>query len=161
MKLLQQLALVCRRKGMARTTVDAYGGWVNAYLRFIQRRDGQWRHPTELGTADVEAYSNLPGGRTTPVGLVAESVSQRPGVSLQARVGGCYPAEPPGKVCSAAGPRKWDRYISSTNVPVPLSSSRATLRGEGSPFTPQVSPAPDAGTRSCVAGISSCDQIAP
>lgn len=36
MKLLQQLALVCRRKGMAKTTVEAYGGWVNAYLRFIQ-----------------------------------------------------------------------------------------------------------------------------
>ena len=58
MKLLQQLALVCRRKGMAKTTVDAYGGWVNAYLRFIQRRDGHWRHPTELGTADAEAYLN-------------------------------------------------------------------------------------------------------
>jgi hypothetical protein len=29
MKLLDQLALGCRRKGMAKSTVSAYGGWVD------------------------------------------------------------------------------------------------------------------------------------
>ena len=43
---------------VAKATVSLYGGWVDAYLRFIHARDGRWRHLAELGTADVEAYLN-------------------------------------------------------------------------------------------------------
>ncbi len=58
MKLLEQVALVCRRRGLAGATVQAYSGWISSYLRFISLRDGTWKHPRELGTADVEEFLN-------------------------------------------------------------------------------------------------------
>jgi hypothetical protein len=38
--------------------VEAYSGWISAYLRHCAARQGEWRRPEELGTADVEAYLN-------------------------------------------------------------------------------------------------------
>ncbi|HVT89364.1 MAG TPA: integron integrase [Tepidisphaeraceae bacterium] len=58
MKLLDQLALVARRRGLARTTQEAYGHWVSDYLRFSAQIRGEWRRPEELGTEDIELYLN-------------------------------------------------------------------------------------------------------
>ena len=60
MKLLGQLDLVCRRMGLAPSTAKAYKSWVTSYLRFVAARDGDWKHPVALGTADVESYLNHP-----------------------------------------------------------------------------------------------------
>jgi site-specific recombinase XerD len=58
MKLLEQVAPVCRRRGLAGSTCDAYWSWIKAYLRFCAAARKQWAHPAELGTADVELYLN-------------------------------------------------------------------------------------------------------
>jgi hypothetical protein len=56
MKLLEQLALVARRRGLADNTIDAYSQWVRRFLEFAARRQGQWVHPVQLSTADEEAF---------------------------------------------------------------------------------------------------------
>ena len=58
MKLLDQLSLVARRRGLAVTTQEAYCHWVGDYLRFSARKRGEWKRPEELGTDDVELYLN-------------------------------------------------------------------------------------------------------
>lgn len=64
MKLLEQLALVARRRGLARATQDVYAYWVGDYLRFTAGKHGEWKRPEDLGTDDVEAYLNhLVGAR--------------------------------------------------------------------------------------------------
>ena len=58
MKLLDRLAEVARLQRMSRNTVDAYSGWVRDFLSFCRDTDGSWRHPTQLGTQDVERFLN-------------------------------------------------------------------------------------------------------
>jgi integron integrase len=58
MRLLEQVALVCRRRGLADSTCDAYSLWIRTYLRFCADRHGAWRRPEQLGTADVELFLN-------------------------------------------------------------------------------------------------------
>lgn len=58
MRLLDQLALVCRRRRLADNTIDAYSHWVRHFLAFTATRSGQWTHPVDLGTSDVEAFLN-------------------------------------------------------------------------------------------------------
>jgi integron integrase len=58
MKLLQQLVVVARRRRLADNTIAAYAHWARDFLRFSATRHGGWKHPVELGTADVEAFLN-------------------------------------------------------------------------------------------------------
>lgn len=64
MKLIEQLSLVARRRGLARATQDVYAYWVSDYLRFSAQKHGEWKRPEELRTDDVETYLNhLVGNR--------------------------------------------------------------------------------------------------
>jgi hypothetical protein len=58
MKLLEQLHVVAKRRRLAPNTIDAYSHWVRRFLLFCARRGGEWKHPVQLGTADVEAFLN-------------------------------------------------------------------------------------------------------
>src|SRR5437868_2306217 len=58
MKLLEQFEVVAQQWRLARNTIDAYAGWVRQFLQFAAVGRGQWTHPTQLGTADVEAFLN-------------------------------------------------------------------------------------------------------
>jgi integron integrase len=58
MKLLEQLVLVARRRRLADNTIEAYSHWLQDFLRFAAAQHGAWKHPAELGTADVEAFLN-------------------------------------------------------------------------------------------------------
>jgi integron integrase len=73
MKLLDQLALVARRRGLAATTHEAYAHWITDFLRFSAQKRGEWKRPEELATEDVEMYLNhLVGDRR----LAASSQNQ-------------------------------------------------------------------------------------
>jgi integron integrase len=57
MTLLRRIEHVGRRRRLADSTIRCYQDWVGDFLRFC--RDGpRWRHPRELGAADVERYLN-------------------------------------------------------------------------------------------------------
>ncbi|MFT3788617.1 MAG: integron integrase [Tepidisphaeraceae bacterium] len=58
MRLLDQLAVVARRRRLADTTIDAYSHWVRRFLAFAADRAGRWTHPAQLATGDVEAFLN-------------------------------------------------------------------------------------------------------
>ena len=58
MKLLQQLEMVCLRRRYSPKTLQAYGRWVKEYLQFHRTKAGHWRHPKELGAAELEAFLN-------------------------------------------------------------------------------------------------------
>ncbi|MGH7179329.1 MAG: integron integrase [Tepidisphaeraceae bacterium] len=58
MKILQQLVVVARRLRLADNTIDAYSSWIRGYLAFCAARHGQWKHPVDLRTQDVEAFLN-------------------------------------------------------------------------------------------------------
>ncbi len=58
MKLLDQLVSVARLRRLAQHTIDAYSLWVKHFLSFSASRHGGWKHPSQLGTADVEAFLN-------------------------------------------------------------------------------------------------------
>lgn len=58
MKLLEQVSVVGRRRGLAANTIEAYSLWIKQFLRFSARWHGTWRHPLELNTKDVEAFLN-------------------------------------------------------------------------------------------------------
>ncbi len=56
MRLLGRFAEVARVRRLARHTVDAYSVWVRDFVAFSRGPGGAWRHPRELGAADVERY---------------------------------------------------------------------------------------------------------
>src|SRR5687768_11193637 len=58
MKVLDQLDVAGRRRRPADAPIDAYRSWVKAFLAFSAARHRTWKHPVELGTADVEAFLN-------------------------------------------------------------------------------------------------------
>src|SRR5215207_7432846 len=58
MKLLEHVGVVGRRMRLAATTIEAYSNWISAYLRYCAARQGAWRRPEELGTADVAGFLN-------------------------------------------------------------------------------------------------------
>ena len=58
MKLLERLAEVARVRRLAANTIAAYSGRVRDFLTFCRDPAGAWRHPRQLGTADVEVYLN-------------------------------------------------------------------------------------------------------
>jgi len=58
MRLLEKLSVVAKQRGLAGSTIDCYSLWVMQFLRFSAAAHHQWKHPSELGTADVEAFLN-------------------------------------------------------------------------------------------------------
>jgi integron integrase len=58
MKLLEKLAVVAKQRGMAESTIECYSLWIRQFLKFSAVAHGGWKHPSELGTADVEAFLN-------------------------------------------------------------------------------------------------------
>lgn len=58
MKLMDQVVLVGKRLRLSPKTVDAYSGWIRAYLTFCAGVRRGWTHPKDLGTSDVETYLN-------------------------------------------------------------------------------------------------------
>src|SRR5438874_1969420 len=57
MTLLERMHETAARRRLARSTIDCYQSWISEFLRFC--RDGQrWRHPRDLGAAEVEAFLN-------------------------------------------------------------------------------------------------------
>ena len=57
-KLLDQLREVMRVKHYSLRTEEAYGQWVRRYLKFHRDAAGMWRHPRDLGAAEVVAFLN-------------------------------------------------------------------------------------------------------
>ena len=57
MKLLERLASVGKRRRLSPLTVECYQRRVRRFLVFHKRGE-DWRHPAELGGAEVEAYLN-------------------------------------------------------------------------------------------------------
>ena len=57
-KLLDQLREVMRVKHYSLRTEEAYGQWVRRYLKFHRDAAGTWKHPRDLGAADVVAFLN-------------------------------------------------------------------------------------------------------
>jgi site-specific recombinase XerD len=55
MKLLDQVRQVLRVRHYSYRTEQCYVAWITHYLRFC-KGDGAWRHPCELGAADVERF---------------------------------------------------------------------------------------------------------
>jgi integron integrase len=62
LKLLDQLSEVARFKHYSIRTEEAYRQWVRRFLQFHRRGGsvsaGGWRHPRELGAAEVQAFLN-------------------------------------------------------------------------------------------------------
>ena len=58
MRLLEKLTIVAKQRGMAESTVQCYSLWIKQFLRFSATVHREWKHPAELGTADVEAFLN-------------------------------------------------------------------------------------------------------
>lgn len=56
LKLLDQVREICRVRHFSLRTEQAYTAWIRRYLRHVKERDGQWRHPKELGAPDVTRF---------------------------------------------------------------------------------------------------------
>ena len=60
LKLMDQVREICRLKHFSLRTEQSYSGWIKRFLVFCKTESGQWRHPRELGAAEVTAFlSNL------------------------------------------------------------------------------------------------------
>jgi integron integrase len=57
-KLLDQLKEVLRVKHYSLRTEEAYGQWVRRFLKFHRDEAGVWKHPRDLGAAEVVAFLN-------------------------------------------------------------------------------------------------------
>ncbi len=55
-KLLDQLRNKLRVLQYAWKTEKSYVAWVERFLRFYKDPHGAWRHPAELGKAEIEQY---------------------------------------------------------------------------------------------------------
>ena len=58
MKLLERVETIARQRRLAEATIAAYSLWIRQFLAFCAVRHTGWKHPRELGTADVEAFLN-------------------------------------------------------------------------------------------------------
>ena len=54
--LLQQVRNELRRRNMSIRTEEAYLQWLDRFLRFHKDQAGQWRHPRDMGSAEVNAF---------------------------------------------------------------------------------------------------------
>lgn len=57
-KLLDQLREVIRVKHYSLRTEEAYVQWVRRFLKFHRNQAGAWKHPREMGAAEVVAFLN-------------------------------------------------------------------------------------------------------
>ena len=57
-KLLDQVREVLRIKHYSLRTEEAYGQWVRRFLKFHRNQAGVWRHPREMGAAEIVAFLN-------------------------------------------------------------------------------------------------------
>jgi site-specific recombinase XerD len=55
MRLFDRMESVAARRHFSRHTTDCYGRWVRQFLEFC-REGSRWRHPSELGGADVSRF---------------------------------------------------------------------------------------------------------
>ena len=55
-KLLDLVRNAIRRKHYSYRTEQAYIGWIKRYLAFHKTGDGRFRHPADLGPAEIEAF---------------------------------------------------------------------------------------------------------
>ena len=56
MGLLDQFTAVMRRKHYALRTEKTYRHWIVSFLRYHRGAGGSWRHPAEMGAAEIEAF---------------------------------------------------------------------------------------------------------
>jgi hypothetical protein len=58
MRLREKFEGVAQRRRLSRLTAECYWRWIEIYLRHARqsRGGGDWIHPRDLGTADVEAF---------------------------------------------------------------------------------------------------------
>ena len=54
-RLQDQIHEVCRFRHLSPRTEEAYWGWMRRFL-VHHKRGGQWRHPAELGAAEVQGF---------------------------------------------------------------------------------------------------------
>lgn len=57
-ELLRTAREVARTRHLSYRTEQTYLRWIARYVRFSATRLGDWRHPSDLGEADVEAFLN-------------------------------------------------------------------------------------------------------
>ena len=55
-QLLDQIGVVCRRKGRARSTYKTYRHWCEQYLRWLRKPDGTWTHPKDTAEPEVTGW---------------------------------------------------------------------------------------------------------
>lgn len=56
MKLLERYRAACQLRHFAPSTIRVYTQWVVQFLRFHKNQCGDWRHPDQLGAAEIEAF---------------------------------------------------------------------------------------------------------
>ena len=56
LKLKEQLVEVCQFRHFSKRTADTYWYWSRRFLLFHCSPEGVWRHPRELGEAEVRAF---------------------------------------------------------------------------------------------------------
>ena len=56
MKILDQVTELCRVKHYSPNTAKTYRRWAETFLRWVRVQRGEWVHPLQLETADVEAW---------------------------------------------------------------------------------------------------------
>lgn len=62
LKLLDQVREVCRLKHFSLRTEQTYAAWARRFLVHAKHRAGHWRHPKDMGGAEVTAFlSHLAG----------------------------------------------------------------------------------------------------
>lgn len=64
MQLREQMLRRVRAQGRSGNTFRTYWHWCERFIRFARDQYGEWKHPRELGRADVESWlSDLANGR--------------------------------------------------------------------------------------------------
>ena len=58
MKICDQFVVVAQRRRLSEHTVACYLTWLKQFVTFCAAAHGVWKHPTQLGTGDVEAFLN-------------------------------------------------------------------------------------------------------
>lgn len=54
--LLESVRCLMRLRHMSIRTEEVYVRWITEFLRYVKQRTGEWRHPSGLGSAEVNQY---------------------------------------------------------------------------------------------------------